>query len=84
MAEQTIQVVENVKPKPEFIEKHFHWGLCYGMLDPERMAAVIVKMTPDAREYARERLSRVRDGCIFKDEYTYQCEAKMREWGVGE
>lgn len=67
-------------PKPDFIEKRFHWGLCYGLLDTKRMAAVIIEGGPDARAKARAIIGDVRDGHIRKDEYARQIEVIMREW----
>ena len=69
-------------PKPDFIEKRLHWGLCYGLLDPKRMAAVIIQGDQDARGKAKAMIADVKDGQIRKDEYTRQVEVMMREWEI--
>ena len=69
-------------PKPDFIEKRLHWGLCYGLLDRYRMAAVIIEGDQGARARAKAMIADVRDGEIRKDEYTQQIEVMMREWEI--
>ena len=69
-------------PDVDFIEKLFHWGLCYGLLDRRRMACIIIKGGPEARRLARDLIGSVNDGCIQRDEYTRQVEVIMRKWEI--
>ena len=72
----------DAEAKPDFIEKRLYWGLCYGILDTKRMAAVIIEGGHDARARAKAMIADVKDGHIRKDEYVRQIEVKMREWEI--
>lgn len=74
--------LETTKGRPDFVEKRFYWGLCYGLLNVKRMAAVIIEGGPDARLRAMELLADVKDECIYKDDYTSRIEILMRKWGT--
>ena len=75
----------SLKQDPDFIEKRFYWGTCYGMFDPERKSAVIItqRETPaETRRVARELLSTVKAGTIAFDAEANAWRTKMQEWGI--
>ncbi len=72
---------------PDFIEKRFFWGMCYGVLDPKRMAAVIIKRGGEEngkplRDRALTLLQGVENGAISIDPDAQIVLDKMREWGI--
>lgn len=83
-SEMTNKVVSNAEPnEPEFVEKRFFWGLCYGLLDVKRMAAVIIRGEgPEIRKRAKEELAGVSDGHLAMDGYTMEIQQKIRKWGI--